>query len=58
VRAQYADLLTHPDPGYCADIKDEYRRMCIERGEDAARAALPKIREALATQQIALSAGH
>jgi NTE family protein len=43
-----ADAFIHPDLGYYAGISDKYRRMCIERGEAAARAALPKIREALA----------
>ena len=57
-QAAYADVLIHPDLGYYAGIKDEYRRMCIQRGENAARAALPKIREALARQQLALDAGH
>ncbi len=57
-QAPYADVLIHPDLGYYAGIKDEYRRMCIKRGESATRAALPKIREALARQQIALAAGR
>ena len=50
VQAQsiYADVLIHPDLGYYASISEAYRRMCIQRGEDAARAALPKIRDALA----------
>ena len=50
-QAPYADVLIHPDLGYYAGIRDEYRRMCILRGEIAARAALPKIREALARLQ-------
>lgn len=29
----FADVLIHPDLGYYAGMKDEYRRMCIERGE-------------------------
>lgn len=44
----HADVLIHPDLGYYASISQEYRLMCIKRGEDAARAALPKIREAMA----------
>lgn len=50
-QAQYADVLIHPDLGYYADIREPYRRMCIARGEAAARAALPKILEALAKAQ-------
>ncbi len=45
--AQYADVLIHPDLGYYAAISEDYRKMCIERGAAAARAALPKIRAAL-----------
>lgn len=47
-QASYADVLIHPDLGYFAGINEQYRRMCIRRGEEAARLALPKIREALA----------
>ena len=43
-----ADVFIHPDLGYYAGISDQYRRMCIARGEAAARAALPAIRAALA----------
>ncbi len=46
--APFADVLIHPDLGYYASISDTYRRMCISRGEAATRAALPKIRAALA----------
>ncbi len=46
----YADVYIHPDLGYYAGISDDYRRMCIKRGEDAARAALPAIRAAIAKQ--------
>ena len=42
-----ADVFIHPDLDYYAGIGESYRLMCIERGEQAARAALPKIREAL-----------
>jgi len=45
--AAAADVLIHPDLGYYAGISDRYRTMCIARGEAAARAVLPKIREAL-----------
>lgn len=47
-QARFADVLIHPDLGYYASISEQYRLMCIKRGEEAARAALPKIREALA----------
>jgi NTE family protein len=43
----FADVLIHPDLGYYASISDGYRRMCIARGEAAARAALPAIRAAI-----------
>ena len=48
-QSAFADVLIHPDLGYYAGMKDEYRRMCIDRGEKTARAALPRIREALAS---------
>jgi len=47
-QARFADVLIHPDLGYYASISEQYRLMCIKRGEEAARAVLPKIREALA----------
>ena len=43
-----ADVIIHPDLGYYAGISDDYRRMCIARGELAARLALPAIKAALA----------
>ncbi len=43
----FADVFIHPDLNYYASISEAYRLMCIKRGEEAARAALPKIREAL-----------
>jgi NTE family protein len=46
--APFADVVIHPDLGYYASISDGYRRMCIARGEAAAREALPKLRAALA----------
>ncbi|MEO8101147.1 MAG: patatin-like phospholipase family protein [Betaproteobacteria bacterium] len=46
-QAAHADVLIHPDLGYYAGINEAYRRKCIQRGEEAARAALPKIRLAL-----------
>jgi NTE family protein len=49
---KYADVFIHPDLGYYASISDGYRRMCIKRGEDAARAALPAIRAAIAKIQV------
>jgi NTE family protein len=42
-----ADVFIHPDLNYYASISEAYRLMCIQRGEDAARAALPKIRESM-----------
>lgn len=42
-----ADVFIHPDLNYYASISEAYRLMCIRRGEDAARAALPKIRESM-----------
>ncbi len=45
--ASFADVIIHPDLGYYAAISLDYRKMCIARGEAAARAALPKIRAAL-----------
>ena len=47
-QAVYADVVIHPDLGYYASISEAYRRMCIQRGENAAREAMPKIREVLA----------
>lgn len=43
----FADVFIHPDLNYYAGISEAYRRMCIQRGADAARAAMPKIRELL-----------
>lgn len=57
-QAVYADVLIHPDLGYYAGISQEYRRMCIRRGEEATRAALPEIRAALARQRIELIAAQ
>ncbi len=45
--ASFADVIIHPDLGYYAAISLDYRKMCIARGEAAARAAIPKIRAAL-----------
>jgi NTE family protein len=45
-----ADVFIHPDLNYYASISEAYRLMCIQRGEEAARAALPKIRAALAAK--------
>jgi len=53
--ATYADVLIHPDLGYYAAISEDYRKMCIEQGAAAARAALPNIRAALAEKAIAIS---
>ena len=50
--APQADVLIHPDLGYYASISDDYRRLCIARGEAAARVALPKIKAALAAAGI------
>ena len=43
-----ADVFIHPDLGYYAGISDNYRRLCIARGEAAALAALPAIKAAIA----------
>jgi NTE family protein len=51
---KYADVFIHPDLGYYASISDGYRRMCIKRGEDAARAALPAIRAAIENHRAAI----
>jgi len=40
-----ADVFIHPDLNYYAGMSEAYRRMCIKRGEEAARAALPRILE-------------
>ncbi len=48
----YADVMIHPDLGYYASISEAYRRMCIQRGEAAAREALPAIRAALSKQSL------
>ena len=45
--AGFADVLIHPDLDYYAGYSQDYRKMCIARGEAAARAALPKIRAAM-----------
>ena len=42
-----ADVFIHLDLNYYAGISEAYRLMCIQRGEAAARAALPKIRESM-----------
>ncbi len=47
-QAPFIDVLIHPDLGYYAGISEQYRMMCIARGEAAARAALPGIQAALA----------
>ncbi|MEO8386427.1 MAG: patatin-like phospholipase family protein, partial [Betaproteobacteria bacterium] len=41
----FADIFIHPDLNYYAGINEAYRLMCIKRGEEATRAALPKIIE-------------
>lgn len=48
-----ADVFIHPDLNYYASISEAYRLMCIQRGEDATRAALPKIRESIRLNQSA-----
>ena len=42
-----ADIFIHPDLNYYASISEAYRLMCIKRGEEAARASMPKILELL-----------
>lgn len=46
-----SDVFIHPDLNYYASISEPYRLMCIRRGEDAARVALPKIRESIRLAQ-------
>lgn len=52
----FADVFIHPDLNYYAGMSEAYRLMCIQRGEQAARAALPKIRAALREKSAHLSA--
>ena len=42
-----ADVFIHPDLDYYAGINGTYRRKCMQCGEEAARAALPKLRESI-----------
>ena len=42
-----AAVFIHPDLDYYAGINGAYRRKCIQRGEETARAALPKLRESI-----------
>ncbi|MEQ1516097.1 MAG: patatin-like phospholipase family protein [Usitatibacteraceae bacterium] len=51
-----ADVFIHPDLNYYAGMSEGYRLMCIQRGEEAARAALPELREALRVKAARLSA--
>lgn len=46
--APAADVMIHPDLGYFAGTSTEYRRRVIAAAADATRAALPRIREAIA----------
>jgi len=48
--AKDADVLIHPDLGYYADIRTEYRVRSIARAEAATRAVLPEIRAAIAAK--------
>lgn len=43
-----ADVVIHPDLGYYADIREPYRRRCIEIGERTAQAKIDAIKGALA----------
>ena len=52
----FADVFIHPDLNYYAGMSEAYRMMCIQRGEEAARAALPKIRAALREKSAHFSA--
>ncbi len=52
-----ADVFIHPDLDYYASISHAYRLKCIARGEAAARAALPKIREALSKLKMSAKLG-
>lgn len=46
--APLANVIIHPDLGYYADIREAYRLKCLRIGREAAEAALPRIRQALA----------
>ncbi|MCY7387430.1 MAG: patatin-like phospholipase family protein [Burkholderiales bacterium] len=58
VERPLADVFIHPDLNYYAGISDAYRLMCIRRGEEAARAALPMIRESMRLRQLAVGHTH
>ena len=49
-----ADVFIPPDLNYYASISEPYRLMCIQRGEDAARAALPKIQALIRSNKLAV----
>ncbi len=44
----YADVMIHPDLGYRAGTSEEYRKRVIAAAAEATRAALPRIRAAMA----------
>ena len=44
-----ADVMIHPDLGYRAGTSEEYRKRVIAAAADATRAALPRIRAAMAS---------
>ncbi len=52
----FADVLIHPDIGYFAGTSDSYRARVIHAAAEAARAALPRIRNVLAAKRAAGSA--
>jgi NTE family protein len=49
--ARFADVIIHPNIGYYAGWSDQYKRMCIARGERDTLAAMPKIKAAIAAAQ-------
>ena len=53
--AALADVMIHPDLGYFAGTSTEYRRRVIAAAAEATRAALPRIRAAMASKRSALT---
>ena len=50
---RFADVLIHPDIGYFAGTSGNYRARVIAAAADATRAALPRIRAAMAAKRMA-----
>ena len=53
--AQYADVIIHPNIGYSAGWSEGYKRNCFALGEQAALAAIPKIKAAIAAASAKLA---